>query len=258
VTDSFFVPLGGDRWLATAHTTGPWDARHQHGGPPSALLARAIERCEPRPGVVVARITVEILGGIPVGELTLTSHVVRPGRRVELVAAELHAGDRTVATATAWRIHRSEGVEVPSRHQAPAPLPEPSTDWAAPEGWIDGYLSAVEWRTVQGRFDEAGPGAVWTRLRHPLVPNEQPTGLQRVMAVADSGSGISSELDQRRWHFINPELTVHLHRVPVGEWVCLDAVTTISDGGVGLATSVLSDLDGPVGVGAQSLLVAPR
>ena len=78
------------------------------------------------------------------------------------------------------------------------------------------------------------------------------------MAVADSGNGASGELDLRHWLFINPELSVHLHREPVGEWLCLDATTAISRGGVGLATSVLSDLDGPVGVGAQALLVTRR
>ncbi|HWH28519.1 MAG TPA: thioesterase family protein, partial [Mycobacteriales bacterium] len=91
----------------------------------------------------------------------------------------------------------------------------------------------------------------------PLVPGEEPSPLQRVLAVADSGNGLSSELDLS-WYFINPELTVHLHREPVGEWLCVDAVTTVSSGGAGLATTALSDLDGPVGVGAQSLLVAPR
>jgi hypothetical protein len=78
------------------------------------------------------------------------------------------------------------------------------------------------------------------------------------LAIADSGNGASWELDIARWHFINPELTVHLHREAAGEWICLDAQTDISAGGAGLATSVLSDLDGPVGVGAQSLLIAPR
>jgi hypothetical protein len=79
-----------------------------------------------------------------------------------------------------------------------------------------------------------------------------------VLATADSGNGVSWELDLGRWLFINPELTVHLHREAAGEWICLDAQTTISSGGAGLATSVLSDLAGPVGVGAQSLLVASR
>jgi hypothetical protein len=40
--------------------------------------------------------------------------------------------------------------------------------------------------------------------------------------------------------------------------VDLDAVTTISGGGAGLATSVLYDLGGPFGVTAQALLVGPR
>jgi hypothetical protein len=79
-----------------------------------------------------------------------------------------------------------------------------------------------------------------------------------VLAVADSGNGLSSELDVAQWLFINPELTVHLHREAVGEWVCLDAQTAISAGGAGLATSVLSDTQGRIGVGAQSLLVSRR
>jgi hypothetical protein len=99
---------------------------------------------------------------------------------------------------------------------------------------------------------------VWARMRYPLVPDEKPGPLERVLAVADSGNGVSWELDLGQWHFINPELTVHLHREAVGEWICLDAQTAIAAGGAGLATSVLSDVDGPVGVGAQSLLVAPR
>jgi hypothetical protein len=256
VDDSFFRPLGDDRWLATVHTTGPWDERFQHGGPPSALLGRAVERTEPRDDVLVARMTVEILGPVPVGELTLRSRMVRPGRSVELVQAALAADGRDVARAEAWRVRRTtnEGTAVTT---APPPLPE-----AAPGigtgAWIDGYLSAVEWRFVSGHFTQPGPSAAWTRMVHPLVPDEEPSPLQRVLVVADSGNGISSELDLTRWLFINPELTVHLHREPVGEWVCLDATTTISPGGAGLATSVLSDPDGPVAVGAQTLLVAPR
>lgn len=258
--DSFFVPLDGDgsRWRATVHTTGPWDARFQHGGPPSALLGRALEACERREDTMVARVTVELLGPVPVGELALRVRLARPGRSVELVEAALAAGGRDVARASAWRVLRSPAAPVPDRHPTAPPLPA-QTRPLPTGGWVGGYLDAVEWRVVRGNgFIEAGPGAAWTRLRHPLVPGEEPSPLQRVLAVADSGSGLSSELELTRWHFINPELTVHVHRDAVGEWVCLDATTTISTGGVGLATSVLSDQQGPVGVGAQSLLVVPR
>jgi hypothetical protein len=116
----------------------------------------------------------------------------------------------------------------------------------------------MEWRAVRGSFREPGPAIVWARMRYPLVPGEEPSPLERVLIVADNGNGVSWELDMKRWHFINPELTVHLHREAAGEWICLDAQTSVSPGGAGLANSVLSDFDGPVGIGAQSLLVAPR
>lgn len=254
--DAFYLPLGDDRWRATVHTTGPWDARFQHGGPPGALLARAIEQCSPREDVLVARMTVDILGAIPVDELEIRSRMLRPGRSVELVEAALSAGGRDVARAQAWRVLRTTQKIAPQQPLAP-PLPSESTPSVA-DGWVGGYLSAVEWRFTAGAFGQPGPATAWSRLRHPLVPGELPSPLQRVLAVADSGNGISNELDLASWHFINPELTVHLHREAVGEWVCIEARTAISLGGAGLATSMLSDLDGPVGVGAQSLLVAPR
>jgi hypothetical protein len=256
VAESFFQPVGEGHWRATVHTTGPWDERFQHAGPPSALLGRAIESAAPRPELMVARVTVEILGPIPVGDLELRSSVVRPGRSVELVEAVLSADGRDVARAGAWRVLRTAANSIASRHQAAPPLPAEATE--REHDWVDGYLSAIEWRFARGHFMERGPAAAWTRMRVPLVPDEAPSPLQRVLIVADSGNGISSELNMQKWHFINPELTVHLHREPVGEWVCLDATTTISTDGVGLATSVLSDLDGPVAVGAQTLLVARR
>jgi hypothetical protein len=257
VEASFFEPLGDGRWRSTPHTSGPWDPGFQHGGPPSALLGRAIELTQPRPGVMVGRVTVEILGPIPVADLDLRARVVRPGRRVELVEAVLSAAGRDVARAHAWRLERADAETVAPTHAAPPPLPDQADD-AVFDGWLGGYLQAVEWRFARGHFSTPGPAAVWSRLRVPLVPDEEPSPLQRVLVVADSGSGVSSQLDPKAWHFINPELTVHLHREAVGDWICLDAATTLSNGGLGLATSVLSDLDGPVAVGAQSLLVAPR
>ena len=256
MADSFFTPLGDDRWQATAHTTGPWDGAFQHGGPPSALLGREVERRSGRDDLVTGRVTVEILGAVPVGELVLRSQVTRPGRSVELVQAVLSANGRDVARAEAWRVLRTSAHVVSRARTAPV---LPVDGGPVPLGdWIDGYLSAVEWRFVTGTFGEPGPSTAWARLRYPLVPDEEPTPLVRVLAVADSGNGVSSELPIKQWHFINPELTVHLHREAVGEWVCLDAQTAISPGGAGLATSSLSDVHGPLGVGAQSLFVAPR
>ncbi len=259
VAGSFYVPLGGGRWLATPHTAGPWDRGAQHGGPPSALLGRAMQRCAPRDDMIVARFTCEILRPIPVGEVEVTARLARPGRSVELLEATARSGGREVARAAAWRVLRTASLPVPPRAAAPPALPEGVAAATMLSGaWQDGYLSAMEWRPVRGSAASPGPATVWSRMRYPLVPDEEPGPLERVLATADSGNGVSWELDVTRWHFINPELTVHLHREPAGEWICLDAQTAISPGGAGLATSVLSDTQGPVGIGAQSLLVAPR
>lgn len=244
-------------WRATRHTTGPWDTGTQHGGPPSALLGRAMQRCQPRADMMITRFTCEILRAIPVGDIRVQARLARPGRSVELLEATASARGREVARATAWRVRRTGSPAVQSRLSSAPELPD-KPPALPPAGWTDGYISAIEWRAARGSLGTPGPATLWARMRYPLVPDEDTTPLERVLAIADSGNGASWELDMSRWHFINPELTVHLHREAVGEWICLDAQTAISTGGAGLATSVLSDRDGPVGVGAQCLLVAPR
>jgi hypothetical protein len=256
---SFYVPLGSGRFRATGLTAGPWSPDAQHGGPPAALLGAAAEGCGRRDDMTVARVTVEILGSIPVGEVEVEAAVIRPGRSVELVEARMAASGREVAVARVWRLLTTDAPAAPSPDPAPGVGPDGTA--AADLGgtaWDAGYLGAVEWRFLRGSFLAPGPSTVWTRLRVPLLPGEDVSPLTRVLAVADSGNGVSGTLDLERWWFINPELTVHTSRLPAGEWVCLDAATTISPGGVGLATSVLSDRDGPVARGAQALLVGAR
>jgi hypothetical protein len=187
--------------------------------------------------------------------MEVTARTTRPGRSVELMEASLLAGGREVVRAAAWRVLRAEG---PATAPVYEPPPLPRADAGAEPQFESGYLRALEWRYVRGGFGETGPAAAWTRLRVPVVDGHEPSGLERLLTVADSGNGISGVLDMNEWWFINPELTVHLERDPRGEWICLDAATSIQPGGAGLASSVLSDLDGAVARGAQTLYVAPR
>ena len=259
---AFYVPLGDDRFASTVHTSGPWDPQLQHGGPPSALAARAIERESPSwPGTVV-RMSVDILGPVPVAELQVRSRVLRPGRSVDLVEAEVVAGSRPVLRAQAWRVRQTE-LDLPATPATPDPADQnvpnfPEADSPLPIGWTGGYLHAMQWRQSSGRWGEPGAATVWGRMRYPLVVDEEPTGLQRTMAIADSGSGVSGVLPFDQWIFINPELTVHMAAAPAGEWICLDAATTVDATGYGLATSRLWDRERLVARGAQSLLVTPR
>lgn len=261
--DAFFVPLGDGRFASTGHTGGPWDANLQHAGPPSALLTRAIER-QPAPWpATITRVTVDLLGPVPVAELDLRAEVLRSGRSVELVQAELASNGRVAARATAWRVRRSDLdlPPLPADHDQPLGdevPPMPGAETPLPEGWGGGYLHAMEWRQARGSWGPPGAAAVWGRMRFPLVPDEEPTGLQRVMAIADSGNGVSYVLPFESWFFINPDLTVHLAAEPVGEWICLDARTRVDTAGFGLAASRLFDSERLVARGAQTLYIGPR
>jgi hypothetical protein len=79
-----------------------------------------------------------------------------------------------------------------------------------------------------------------------------------VLTAADSGNGISNVLDFDKYLFVNPDLTVVLHRYPAGEWVAMDARTTLGGAGIGVAESTLHDERGPIGHGLQSLFIAAR
>jgi len=198
---------------------------------------------------------VEILGPVPVTEVEVTAELERPGRAVELLSATMTVAGRSVATARAWRIASSDSASVAGGAGDALAPPEVGRPLELAGGWGSGYLDAMEWRALRGSFEQRGPATMWVRQRVPLIEGEHPSPLQRLLVVADSGNGVSARLDPRQWHFINPELSVHIHRAPTGDWIGLDAATVIGDAGVGVATSVMHDVDGPVARGAQALLV---
>jgi hypothetical protein len=274
VADAFFMPAG-DRYAPSELTRGPWDPDSQHAGPPAALVGREVERLPSEERRQVGRITFEIMRAVPIAPLRVEAEIVRPGRSVELVEATLADDEGEVIRATAWRL-RTDGLEVPPRvtsaggdvaptpastlrpGHAPPPPEESSEREFFDTGQSVGYHTAMDYRFASGAFREPGPATVWMRMRQPLVAREDPSPLQRVLVAADSGNGVSATLDWSRFVFINVDLTVHLNRMPAGEWVCLDAITIPEPTGVGLSDTALYDERGPIGRAAQTLLVAER
>ncbi|MEU2433499.1 thioesterase family protein [Streptomyces sp. NPDC007861] len=260
--EAFFERISETRFAPTEHTRGPWDADSQHAGPPAALLGRVLEeRSGAREDMRLARVTYEIVRPVPIGPLEVTTTVVRSGRSVELVDAALtpegEAAPVMLARALRIRTLGEPGPAVAEGPQLPSPGETAETPFFAVP-WDVGYHTSMDTRFAEGTFREQGPGTCWMRMRLPLVAGEEVRPLDRVLIAADSGNGISNVLDFSRHIFANADLTVHLHRHPVGEWVCVEARTSVDPAGLGLADSRLHDEKGPIGRGAQSLFVAPR
>ena len=116
------------------------------------------------------------------------------------------------------------------------------------------HTLGMETRFVRGVLDGPGPATTWFRPR-PVMLGELPTPWQRAPAAAHFGNGISAELSFVSSVFINSDLTVYVHRPPVGEWVCLDARTRFGTPGIGAAESGLWDAEGRMGRSLQSLFV---
>lgn len=263
VSDVLFESRGGE-FLPTEFARGPWSPDSLHGGPVAALLARSLEGMPAAGPMHPARLTVELLRPVPLAPLSVQVEELRPGRKVQWLEATLSAAGVQIARARMLRIRAAE-VAVPDDLVAgePRPFAGPVESAGLDAPWRVGgivafHSHATEHRAARGSWHEPGPITDWIRLRVGVVPGEPPSPLQRVAAVADFGNGVSSVLPFGEYLFINPDLTIHLHRLPVGEWVCLDAATLVSDGGTGLAESALWDERGRIGRSLQSLLIERR
>jgi len=248
---------------ASALTRGPWHPDHQHAGPPSALVCRAIEREAAAQGLThLGRLTGNLLRPVPIGECRVEVTADYIGRNAGHYSARLVAGGKEVARFTAL-MQREDDLPVPAGTpghplpQAPKP-PAESPPCRMPFDRVDGgYADLVENRVAEGRFFN-GPCAVWFRLRHPLVAGEEPSPYQRVAVAADSGNGVSASLDFSRYVFINCDLTINLLRRPMGEWICLQARSAFGGNGCGMAESALYDEAGLIGRATQTLAVRLR
>ena len=214
--------------------------------------------------------------------LELVTDVVRAGRRVQELSAELIADGQTIVRASALRVLpvAEKVVEAAARDARPESDAEPGLNAGAgsnpdlarmdpPEDGkpVDFSLNgskdasfaatAMDMRWLSDPW-ALGPGRVWMRLRHPLAPGREASPLARLAATADFCNGVSAALRFDRFLFINADLTIHLWRAPQGEWIGLDARTELRGGGPALAEGVLHDRSGPVGRAFQSLVVQGR
>jgi hypothetical protein len=243
---------------STDLTCSNWAPDIQHGSPPMALLTKAIEEDLAGSSLRIGRLTLDILGAIPVAPVRVRAWVARPGRRISLLAAEMTPtgdGSRPVARVTAWALAISDTVDA-ATDRYPRLVEGPTV--ALPDNWwnADGYLRTVDFRAQPDDAD--GTHVFWLSSQVPLIDDEPTTALERLMMVVDSANGVGSVLDPQEFRFMNTDTVVHLHRLPTGSDFALRARASIGPDGVGVTTAEIFDRAGFIGTTAQTLLVERR
>jgi hypothetical protein len=200
----------GERFIATDLARSTWSASIQHGAPVSALLTRALERCEQRSDTRLSRVVVDLLGGVPAdGEFWVSARIERPGKQIELVSAQMLGpgpdGPRLVAQASGWRMQMLDTEGLTHAAEPPLrPLSEARSRDIADDR-VRNYVHSLDWRWLTAPLNE-GPGESWLNPTTTLVGGETTTPLQRLFSVADCANGLGSRIDTRKWTFLNTDL----------------------------------------------------
>lgn len=255
---AYFERVDGTRFRATEHTSGAWREDEQHVAPALGLLAHVVDRdrrARRSDPFVVSRLSYDIFGTVPVDVVGVDVRVLRPGRTIELVEAAMTYGGRTVVLLRAWLLEPRDTTVLAGTPFDRLPPREELPEWQPSQTWPGGFIHSVELRR---HLEEPGRGWFWVRSTQPLVGGEEAGALARTAGLLDVANGMTVRADPAEVHFPNIDLTAHLLREPVGEWLGVDASVTFGHEGVGLTSSRLHDARGPLGTLVQSLTVRPR
>jgi len=246
-----FYTRTGDVYEPTQLAVSPWNGRLQGGVALAGLTAHALGKTPSPVPMQTARMTLDILKMVPMGALTSSVRVIREGARLQLLEVELLADGRACLRATALRVRTASS---PERVLAPTRL--------FPGGSLHDLTQRqskwVETIGIEGEYTSPGPGARWVRFLCTVVAGEPRSPLESAAMLADFGSGIGPLVSPREWTFANVDISMHLTRLPRGDWLLIDATSESAGNGVGVSNTRLGDRDGMIGSAHQTIYLDPR
>lgn len=250
---AYFERIGADAFRPTHHVSGAWSLEEQHIAPAMGLLAHVVESdrdARRNDGLVIGRLSYDILGTVPVDVVETAVRVLRPGRTIELVEATLGHGGRTAVLLRAWLMQPRDTVRLEATSFPAIAPPAAMAPWDPSTVWPGGFIASAEVRREQ---TEPGRAHFWVRTPLPLIQGEEVSRLAGAAGIFDIANGMTVRADPRTVAFPNIDLTAHLFAEPRGEWIGFDTTVSFGPGGLGLTSSVLHDTHGPVGTLSQIL-----
>ncbi|WP_201617286.1 thioesterase family protein [Psychrobacter urativorans] len=244
----------------TEHAQGAWNEHEQHMAPATGVLTRELSQFAPQDNMRIARISLDILGLIPLDNFVITTRCIRPGKTIELIESVMSSRGRDCIIARAWRLLTQDtsaiaGLEDQDALHQPNELPV----WEDMKGWPGGFIKSV--RLVAEADRRPGKGMVWITNDTKMVAGEPTVVLVHLMGMVDTANGVVPRLglglSDAEWMFPNTDLQIHMHRAPKGRWLGIEAVQQYGADGIGVTSSVLHDVHGPFGRSEQILTIRP-
>jgi len=254
--ETYFVAHGNDRYEPTEHAGGAWRDDELHLAPVSGLITHHLERWRQQhvdASLRFSRITFEALGQIARDEIQLETTVVRPGRTIELVETVATIRGRATLRARAWLLQQSDTAAIAAHEYEPMPAPESCEIASSLLDWPGGFIRCINAR--QAPDARPGRARTWITSDLPLVRGETSQPMAEYVKYLDTANGIAARQSPDQWMFPNVDLTLHFLRQPVGTLVGLDTRVAFGAQGMGVTSSVMHDIDGPVGTIAQSVTI---
>lgn len=257
VGDFYYRDLGHGRYRSTVHAQGAWNPHEQHMAPATGILVAELEKFQPRPDMRMARVSLDIHGIIHGGEFEVLTRMIRPGRTIELIEAEMVSQGRTCIVARAWRLKTLDSGAVAALEDAPVAQPGGQPAWAGKAMWPGGYIAGLDLRVAEEH--RLGKGIVWMRNPFEMIEGTETSSMVRLLGMVDTANGVAPRVEPGlgAWMFPNVDLQIHMYRGPVGDWLGIEAQQSYGRDGIGLTSAVLHDVEGPFGHSEQILTVRP-
>jgi hypothetical protein len=248
-----FFTRDGDYYIPTQVANGPWDPKSLHGRVIIGLLGYVIEQRHGGDDFVPARLTVDMFR-LPniMTPIEIRTKLIRDGLRIRIVEAEFVSGGVAMARASCQLLRRTENpqgrVWSPPNWDAPLPasIPPPTDPKLGMHGkWIT--------RPIVGAMGSLGPRRLWMSEVRDLVEGTPLTPFVRVAVAADFASPFANAGDDGLG-FINSDVTLYLHRLPVTEWIGFEVVNHHATDGIAIGECWLYDEQGPIGTSTVAAL----
>ena len=256
----FFV-ADGEVYHPTRLARGPWGPQLS-GNYVGGLLARAVERQVSDPDLQPARLTVDLLRPVAPQPLQVDAHVVRQGRRLQLVDALMIQEGTMVARASALFLRRGEHT-TGTVWTSPISMPAVPDESVALPNEIPMFLQSYGRDPVNGspgvgvdQWRHNGQKFAWVRETKFLIDNEELTPFTRAAMAADMTSSLTN-WSTAGLQFVNADYTLSLSRLPKGAHIGLAAVTHYGQSGVATGVATIFDREGPIGSGMATALSNP-